>query len=82
MNRRDIFKIILIALALFLFVRLTDRIGRSQNAAESEFVRKAVAEMLVFRQVGDQTRSAKQGQKYIYTTIKIEKLCYVCYKWP
>ena len=47
MNRRDVFKILLIALALFLFVRLTDRISRSQNEAESELVRKAVRDAAI-----------------------------------
>ena len=47
MDRRDIFKIILIVLVLFLFVKLTDRIGRSQNSAESELVRKAVRDAAI-----------------------------------
>ena len=47
MNRRDVFKILLIALALILFVRLTDRISRSQNEAESELVRKAVRDAAI-----------------------------------
>ena len=47
MNRRDIFKLLIIALVLAGCIMLIARIDRSDKAAESELVRKAVREAAV-----------------------------------
>lgn len=47
MNRRDIFKLLLIALVLGLCVALVNYMDRSNSSAESEIVRKAVREAAV-----------------------------------
>ena len=47
MNRRDIFKLLLIGLVLCMCVMLVSRISRSNDAAESELVRKAVRDAAI-----------------------------------
>ena len=47
MNRRDIFKLLLIGLVLCMCVVLVSRISRSNDAAESELVRKAVRDAAI-----------------------------------
>ena len=47
MNRRDIFKLLLIALVLGLCVALVGYMDRSNQSAESEIVRKAVREAAI-----------------------------------
>lgn len=47
MYRRDIFKLLLIALVLVLCVMLVGYIDRTDHSAESELVRKAVKEAVI-----------------------------------
>ena len=47
MNRRDIFKLLIIALVLVLCVVLAGYIEQADRSAESELVRKAVREAVI-----------------------------------
>ncbi len=47
MNRRDIFKLLIIALVLVMCVMLVGYIDRADSTAESDLVRKAVKEAVI-----------------------------------